>query len=278
MPDRRQLLAAACALPLAGAARAAPAVADRPDPAALRTGDLVWPKPRGGVLVPYSGTAAASALSDAQELQEDAWNRERLDFILAARTAPAGIDADTVYVRELARAVENLTYTDFFHAYAAQASPGEFQTHGAGQLAYVGHVGVVQVDAGVPYVIEAVMGKTLDCTSCVQRVRYDRWLAARGDILVWHGRLRGLDAAQRGAVADVARSQVQKPYRFFNFNLADDRGFYCSKLVWYSVNRVTGQAVDGNTSPRRLIWFSPLQLMRTSAVELLSSPGDYRNT
>ncbi len=252
----------------------------RPDPQTFETGDLVWPKPSGAV-VPYAGTDPTKSAVDALELREDEWQRLRVLFVRSARaSAPALPEADRAYQLKLAEEVEAMTYSQFVPGYGAGVSPGDFQTYGIGQLAYVGHVALIDVDSasGVPYVVEAVYGTNLACQSCVQRVRYADWLQARGDVLVWHGRLRNLDGAARRHVVEVARAQLQKPYQFFNFNLADNSGFYCSKLVWYAVQAATGIAVDGRSDPRRLIWFSPLQLLNArEQVQLLSSPGNYRN-
>ena len=78
--------------------------------------------------------------------------------------------------------------------------------------------------------------------------------------------------------------QLGKPYEFFNFDLNDDSGFYCSKLAWMSVWRATSRAaqrapvaVDDNPNPRRSFfdWFSPKQLVNARRVTLLHKPGDY---
>ncbi|MBC5782619.1 hypothetical protein H8N03_06655 [Ramlibacter sp. USB13] len=285
MPSRRSFvmhLAAAGAAVHTAASRAQQAIlAQQPDPNQFETGDLVWPKP-AGAFIPYAGVDPNKAAVSNGELAEEEWQKLRVDFIRSTRASAAQATAeDRTYQLQLAQVVEDMTYTSFINKYAADSSPEDFQTYGIGQLAYVGHVAFVEVDAATktPYVVEAVYGKNLACESCVQRVRYADWLKARGDILVWHGRLKNLDAAQRGAVLAYAKSQQNKPYRFFNFDLADDSGFYCSKLVWQSVKKATGVAIDGNDNPKRAIWFSPLQLMKSRAhIGLLSSPGNYRNT
>jgi hypothetical protein len=283
--SRRQILATIGGV-FACAAFSKPAVsqiiqsAQRPDPKKFETGDVVWPKP-AGAYIPYAGTPADRMVVEAQELQEQEWNDLRVEFIRAVRADMSSIDpTTTAYQRKIADIVETMTYTRFFHEYAAGVKPDDFQTYGVGQIVYVGHVAIIEIEAAsrTPYVIEAVYGPSLTCKSCVQRVTYDDWLKARGDILVWHGRVRNVDADKRAAIAVVAKQQLNKPYRFFNFDLADDAGFYCSKLLWYSVMKATGLALDGNPEGRRLIWFSPLQAMRSkNYIELLSSPGNYRN-
>ena len=111
------------------------------------------------------------------------------------------------------------------------------------------------------------------------RARYADWLKRFTNIQVWHGRFRDLDAAATQRIADVARRQLGKPYDFFNFDLNDDRGFYCSKLVWMSVWRAARIAADDNPDPNRgnrfPPWFSPKALIGASRVTMLHSPGDY---
>jgi uncharacterized protein YycO len=93
---------------------------------------------------------------------------------------------------------------------------------------------------------------------------------------VWLGRLRGYDAQQRAGLAAEALKHVGKPYDFWNFDLDEDSGFYCSKLAWLAIYRALGFAVDGRTNPRRVLWFSPKQFLRLKAVEkLFEPPGGY---
>ena len=262
----------------ASAAAQSAASAKVPDRRNFRTGDFIWPK-KDGTFVPYSGTAQANAVVDEEELGEDEWMRARVQFIRRARSsATTGPDAE--YHRRVADRLEDMTYTTFFHDYAAGITPSRFQTFGFSSLFYVGHVAIIDVDAtdGRPYVIEAILGKSLACRKCVQRVPYDAWLKARGDIYVWHGRVRGADAAAGSAIASAARPQIGKPYEFLNWDLLNEADFYCSKLVWYSVYKALGIALDNDTNPKRFIGFSPLQAIRSEKrVELLFNPGNYQN-
>jgi uncharacterized protein YycO len=145
---------------------------------------------------------------------------------------------------------------------------------------YVGHVAIVDIDSdGAPAVIEAVYGKAPGGTSIVERISYEKWIQWRNSPLVWHGRLRNIDAAKRADIARAANDQLLKPYQFFNFDLSDASGFYCSKLAWFATMKATGIALDGDSNPRRQIWFSPLQAMnQRDRVEILSSAGSYRNS
>ncbi len=54
---------------------------------------------------------------------------------------------------------------------------------------------------------------------------------------------------------------MSDPYDFWNFDLDDDRAFYCSKLAWMAIFRSLKFAVDGNVNPRRSFLFSPKQLL-----------------
>ena len=111
----------------------------------------------------------------------------------------------------------------------------------------MGHVGLIEVDArGIPHIIEATPERPDGTDGGVIRLRYTDWLKSYTNIQVWHGRFRDLDTAVCQRVLDVARSQPGKPYDFFNFDLNDDRSFYCSKLVWMSVWRAAQIAADDN--------------------------------
>lgn len=281
--NRRNLLAHALTLvtaaPISGYAQRS-SVQERPDPATFQSGDFLWPKPVGGAFIPYSGTPQTNWIVDAAELSEEEWTSQKFEFIKAARASRNESGPDAQYLRDLADRLEVLSYTKFFNAYTGDVMPEEFQAYGAGHLLYVGHMAIVEIDPKdrKPHVVEAVYGKTPVGSSVVQKLPYDTWLAYRNNPLVWHGRLRDVDAGRRAGIATVASDQVNKPYRFFNFHLQDATGFYCSKLAWYATKTATGLALDGNDNPRRLIWFSPLQAMKQKArVELLSSAGNYRN-
>lgn len=278
---RRQLIvsaAALCVQPFIGShAASQPAPSKVPNPKSFRSGDFIWPK-KDGQFVPYAGTARGGAVVDEEELNEDQWNQMRIRFIRRARSSAAvGPEAD--YLRRMADRLEEMTYTEFFHEYAAGVTPGRFQTYGLSNLFYVGHMAVLDVDAsGQAFVIEAVLGQSLSCRSCVQRVSYVDWLKARGDVYVWHGRLSKSDGATGAAVAKAAMSQAGKPYEFLNWDLLDDSGFYCSKLAWYAAYKGAGIALDADANPKRNIWFSPLQAVRrTKEIELLFNPGNYQN-
>lgn len=159
-----------------------------------------------------------------------------------------------------AQVIEEMDYEEFREYYAGSRL-GPF---------YVGHVAILERDEdGHPWIIEAISDGVL-------RVPYEDWREERNAEHLWHARLRDFEEKQRAEIAAEARRQVGKPYGFFNFDLEDDRSFYCSKLAWYSVKKKLGLALDGNPDPRRNIWFTPKQMIQLRALELLKDQGEYK--
>jgi cell wall-associated NlpC family hydrolase len=270
--DRRQLLGGVLSLPLTAAgsravwAQAAKAVADFPAATTFQTGDLLWPKKKGSI-VPRSLRAA----SPTQERR--AWEAERERAM--ANPDAAGLSPD------VAERLRTMPYEEFERLYYSEAPgrPAPGTRSAVGGRFSVGHVAIVELTAqGVPYVVEATPEGPGGAVGVI-RTRYAEWLKNYSDVQVWHGRLRNLPAATRRRVLDVAKGQLGKPYDFFNFDLNDDRGFYCSKLVWMSLWRAASIAADGRIEPRRGTtfppWFSPKQLIAAQTVEVLHKPGDY---
>jgi len=182
-----------------------------------------------------------------------------------------------------------MSYAEFervyFSATAAEAPPSA-PPPGARGLGAVrqpishGHVGLVELDAaGIPHIIEATPTRADGSRAGVIRSRYTDWLERYSDIQVWHGRFRDLEAGTTRRVVDVALAQLGKPYDFFNFDLNDDRGFYCSKLVWMSAWRGAQFAADDNADSYRgnrfPPWFAPKALIAAKRVTLLHNPGEY---
>jgi cell wall-associated NlpC family hydrolase len=248
------------------------AVADFPDPSTFQSGDFVWPKKKGAV-IPFSLPDSAPSNEEAE------WNAQHERFLRdAAAQGPMPPD-----VLEKLKA---LRYSDYERSYFDEPSPsltgGPEARSLSGATVAVGHVAIIDIDAaGIPYVIEAIpigpdaaLGK-----GGVIRVRYDEWLKDRAGSQVWHGRVRGLDRAMRKKIVDEALKQLGKPYQFFNFNLIDDSGFYCSKLAWMSTWRGANIAPDDDPNPQRGTrfppWFSPRQLTQAKQIEMLHKPGEY---
>lgn len=252
--------------PLAMAQRAKTRrITDFPDPATFRSGDFVWPKKKNAIVPRMEVPAPPSE-------ERAAWEAAR-DRLLQQENLP----------QEVAGRLKNMSYEEFASLYFSGPAPsveksGEGRSLSiGGQNIYVGHVGIIQIDgSGVPHVVEAT-GRT------VARTVYADWLKGHSDMQVWHGRVRDLSAGVRARIAAEASKQIGKPYAFFNFDLSDDSGFYCSKLAWMSVWRATsgtGQsavAMDDNPNPRRAFfsWFTPKQLINAKRVRLLHKPDEF---
>ncbi len=263
--NRARRLAAALALACVPAMAAAQGSGiERPDASVLQHGDLVWPKnPKS--IVPYDSSAAST--SDAQKRQ---WEAERNAFVARVRDPKSGAGKDML---QLATNMEALTYTEFQVRYLAGVSPLDIVKYGGGDdLLYVGHVGIIEVAPdGKRFVIEAVWGSV----KAVQRVAYEDWLKQRADSWVWVGRIRDLNAQAGAAFVAQAKSYIGKPYDFWNFDLADESGFYCSKLVWLSLVRAAKVAVDDNPDPGRMFWLSPKQVWNSVRMMRINVPREY---
>ena len=248
-------------------------VSDVPDPKTFQSGDFVWPKKKGAYVPRYT-----IELSDEQRAWEAA--RERL---LREDPSKSGLSL------EIAEKLKSMSYEEFEALYfAGPAEPADKDAKSrsvniGGQTIFVGHVGIIEIDAqGVPHVVEAAALEGLKGT--VRRSSYSDWLKSHSGMQVWHGRVRDLAADVRERITHEAIKQLGKPYEFFNFDLNDDKGFYCSKLTWMSVWRATSSgvptapvAVDDDPNPRRPFfdWFSPKQLVNAKRVALLHKPGQY---
>lgn len=233
----------------------------RPDPATFETGDLVWPR-ADTQFVPYDARADADLAARAWESQRDA-------FVARVASNPAAPEHE----RRLVERIAGWTYRDFLEF------PGE-EPLGAGRPGprpWVGHMGLVQVRGGTPWVVDATptrqAGSGPQGPAGVAEQTYAGWLAdnARDGAHVWHGRLPGLTAAQKEAAVLVALEQTGKPYDFLCLALDDTSGFYCSKLIWYAFWKAAGLSLDGE-GPKRRFWFSPLQAMRSPHVRMMWSP------
>lgn len=233
----------------------------RPDPSLLQSGDFVWPK-KPGAYVPYNVGSLNGPEQDRSQ-----WIAERNAYLGKITQV---LNPDPV-VLERINALRSMDYREFIAVYAGAQTPGIPGLYLGGGV-YVGHVGIIEVDArGEAWVIEALMEKG------VVRSKYLTWLEHRSDQVIWLARLRQLDGARRALVVHEAKKHLGRPYDFWNFDLNDDSVFYCSKLVWLSVFRSLGFAVDGEEKPRRVIWFSPKQLLNLPVLEKLHDPGPYAN-
>lgn len=275
--DRRAIIKGVGAL--AAALTTAPAVAsaqtplpkavpDFPDSQKFQTGDLLWPKKKGA-FVPRTRSIGAPPNEERKT-----WEAARQRTLTEPERA--GVSP------EVAEKLKTMRFEEFerlYHSGAAQPAPGQATRGLLGDTVSVGHVGLIEVGAnGIAYVIEATPQGPGNAAGVI-RTRYADWLNAYANIQVWHGRLRNLDDRTRAGVVTAALAQIGKPYDFFNFDLNDDRGFYCSKLVWQCLWRTAKIAADDNPDPQRgkwfPPWFSPKALIGVKHIAVLHKPGDY---
>lgn len=226
----------------------------------LQSGDLIWPK-KPGALVPYN-----SRPGEATSAEEQAWQAEKDAYVNELRAKPDLTPEEKLRYQEL----DKMTYKEFIAIYLEDRPAGQVSLFGGGGIS-VGHVGIIEVKNGKVNVIEAMVGKDHG----VQRVPYDKWIQERPGEIFWLARLKEPSPAKRAAVAEAAAKYLGKPYKFFNFNLEDDSGFYCSKLAWLAIRIATAVPPDDDFNPKRVIWFSPKQLMRSPHITMLFNPGDY---
>ena len=254
---RRQfarILSLAC-LPAAFGRAVAATLPRTPDPATFESGDFIWPK-LPGAFTPYS-----SAPPNDPDADERDWLKQRDAFIQQMQADPAAQS----FVRDLSE----LTYKQFYLRYTRDQDLAAIAPYSSGTFA-VGHVGILHLDeAARPWVIEANLREG------VVKCSYADWLAARPNYIAWHGRVNDYSRDDRSSLASESLRYVGRPYNFWNFDLADDKSFYCSKLVWLSALRSLGVALDGNMTAKRSFWFSPKQLLYSANITRLHDPGRY---
>jgi hypothetical protein len=237
---------------------AADATATPPAAALLQAGDLIWPK-KPGAFIPYNSRPGEADKSDALR-----WRKEKEAYSNQILRNPNPSPQE----RERYAALQKMTYEEFAGYYLGGRIPGQPATFGGGGPE-VGHVGIIEITDGRPFVVEAMWG------SGVQRISYVDWLRKRPGELFWVGRLKGVLPEKRAAVAEKADEKIGKPYNFWDFDLKDANDFYCSKLAWLSILQGAGFPPDDDANPNRMLWYSPKQLMNSKHIELIVNPGDY---
>lgn len=224
----------------------------------FESGDFLWPK-TPGAFIPYRYTS-----DDAESEDRRRWEEEKEHFLnrVDKGEVPNG--------QSIAEEIRYLSYQDFRALYLRGQAVDQIVPYSGGRIGAVGHVGIVELDEhNQPWVIEALW------ESGVVRRPYSSWINDRPGQIVWHGRLKNFGAKERSGIAAEAKKYTSKPYDFWNFDLADTSGFYCSKLVWFSTMSALDIAVDGNRNPSRSIWLSPKQILYSSAVDRIFDPGPY---
>jgi len=232
-----------------------------PRPESFESGDFLWPK-KPGVYVPYnSGGRTITAQDDEAE-----WEAGKRKFLAKVANDPGYFTSADIAT------IQGLTYREFYARYAGDQQPDLPGVYSTGSGIYVGHVGIVDIDGdGRPWIIEALMD------GGVVRTAYDKWLQSRPGEVVWQGRVREISKQDRRKIVAEALKYLGRPYDFWNFDLNNDAGFYCSKLVWMAIFRSLGFAIDGKADPQRRFWFSPKQLLYAKTIARLHDPGPYAN-
>jgi cell wall-associated NlpC family hydrolase len=227
----------------------------RPNPQHFRTGDLVWVKRDDQVIAFTDRNGAKHA-------------KTRLD------TAQADVDAGK------RQALAHSIWTAAQRQHIAQWQPDPLHAD-----IWVGHIGIIHMHLGQPWVIDAtpdrhqpsLSGQTAALNPPgVAAQTYAAWLSDTGHTQshVWHGRVKGLSDAQANATVDFARSHIGKPYRFLPWGFASGELFYCSELVWCAVREASGILLDDIASTMRVDWFTPWMAMKSQHIERLYEPPD----
>ena len=229
-----------------------------PEPGALAHGDLLWPKGKNKIILYLHNDETAQDTAEVAAEKRD-WEDEQRAFC-------GGDHPD--FPPEAKARLCSLSYEEFRADYGSETIG--LTNYALLGVISVGHVAIVDAtDHNDPWVIEALRKPG------VVRGRYSDWAAKHHDDLVWHGRLGAPVAGDPEKFVDAAKNQLGRPYDFWNFDLLDTAGFYCSKLVWYAAFKAFGVALDGEANHRRGFWYSPRQITRSPHVQMLSGHGNY---
>jgi hypothetical protein len=180
----------------------------------LQAGDLIWLK-KPGAIVPYYSKPGEADKGDAVR-----WQKEKKAYLglIIGKSSPSPEE------EERYSALQKMTYEEFVSYYLGDRIPGQPATYGLGDIS-VGHVGIIEISDGRPFVVEAMWGPG------VQRLSYADWVQKRPGEIFWLGRLKEVPPEKRAAVAEWAVEQIGKPYNFWDFDLEDANGFYCSNWL-----------------------------------------------
>ena len=244
------LLSVVVSFPFVGFAEDASATP--PAATLLEAGDLIWPK-KPGVIVPYVSTPGEAGKSDAMR-----WAEEKEDYLNQIRRNPNPSPQE----KERYAALQHMTYEEFVDYYLVTAFQGRLLT--------------------------SAWGSSTSATLVLLRLSTgNRSLWRRCGVLVFSAYLMqigcrsalvnsfGWDASKTFHLKSELRwrrwaaEQIGKPYNFWDFDLEDASGFYCSKLAWLSILQGAGFPPDDNPNPHRALWYSPKQLIKSKHVELI---------
>lgn len=221
----------------------------------IRHGDLIWIR-SSDEWIPYNAGTAQKEFEE--RLNEVTKNRDLLSSFPT---------------------LDRLTYNEFHAAYFEGHLINQLENYRDGNDSVgVGHVGIIQIINSEIFVIEAA-NQDLG----VIRTPLRNWILGLGPTTkFWIGRFRTAPPGEFiplnkiDAIVQVAAEQAKqkKSYDFFNFDLADSTGFYCSKLVWYATFQATGRKLDKGVK-YWLPWYSPKQLLSSPFLDIVINPESY---
>ena len=256
------------------AVQAAPETVGQPNAKTFASGDLLWPA------LPNTKIIYEKSAGESQAREEIRWERER-DKVL--EQLQSGGDPASMELRET---LANMSYEEFRASYLGQSAPqtdSEDKSLFSAPNLSVGHVAIVEIDKkGKIWIVEAMPKGTLGYkivfnrfSDGVIRTAYPDWIAKHTAYNIWHGRIKTKAKADRELIVKAAKSFLGKDYWIWSLSFADESAFYCSKLVWVSVNKALGLALDGDNNTARQKWLSPKRLMKLDKVAMLYSPAPY---
>jgi hypothetical protein len=276
--DVVKLLAGSVALAAAGRqseVQAANAGWAHPKPSTFASGDLLWPA-LPNTYMPYErGMSSQSPLTSETEQ----WAKAREAFLqqLSSRNMPGE--------SELRERLKQMSYPEFramFFQDREMRSPGpQERSLFSAQHLSVGHVGILEIDGqGKIWVIEAMPKGSKSYSIVFERLSngvirtpYNTWAKQHEGYNIWHGRVK--TETGRARIAEAAKSFLGRDYWIWSLDFSDETAFYCSKLVWVSVYKSLGFALDGDKTMARQLWLSPKRLMKLDTVSMLFSPAPY---
>lgn len=251
-----------------GTANAASDTCSNEPPSAsdIESGDLIWPK-KPGIIIPYHAGEVKTLAKQKKDWETG--KAELIDRLKKVRNTP---DAK----KEIEK-LQALSFRQFRKSYLADVQPNAVVPYDTG-TGWVGHIAMIlKEDDGTFSVVEA-LGSTPNPGDNrhdeVISTPYETWIKVlkENGYIFYHGRILDLSAEGRHQSAQASKSFLGQPYYFFNLNLDDESNFYCSKLIWLSVFKATGKAIDSIENPERWIWLSPKQIMNLNRVDVLNKP------
>lgn len=238
----------------------------RPDVRDLKSGDILWRRRWVDVIPDLSWREIWQRLFRFARPQVE--NVPPIDLfhtgkarLLAKQAARLGANHD--YVRRLQK-LKAPRPTGGFHIHLAGV---EFGSHWG---MYVGHPAVVDVVGSRRYVIDATQSY-----GGVAITRFDKWIETSPQSSLWHGRLKYRSESELAKIAQAAASVKGKPYEFFELDLADDSGFYCSKFIWWAIYKALNVAIDDDPDSTRNWWLLPRDTAACACFERLYWPAEF---